>query len=437
MYKVVCVVCNYNKEDFVVECVRSLKEQTLSEVHIIVVDNASKDDSVDKLREKFFDTIEIVRNKENLGGSGGFNSGLERALEYESEYIMLIDNDVFIDSAAIEIMYSYMNEHEDVGILGPTVRMMKDKKIVQDFGGKILDNYTMLGNYFEMPDENLPEEIEADYISTCAAMARTKAVREFGILPGDNFIYWDDVEWSKKCKLAGYKTMAVNKAKVWHNFQTTKNTSFNKYYLYRNRLHYFSKYLDESKLDMFMNTMLKEIFSALFGYRIKNNSELFDAVVFAYDDFLHGVRGKAMEYKLKPIVYEKTPFEKLLCGKKSIQLFVEQGAFFTENEKKQLDIFKKKIEKLSGAVKIEVTEIAKEDSIFMGEGYDLQLLFCEHVSKVEKNILPVVYVDKYFNCISNEDEFAKYQSFEAMSDFFVEMNKPLFENAIKRIRNGE
>lgn len=464
MYKVICVVCNYNKQDFVVNCVKSIKEQSMDSILTIVADNASTDDSVNQLRNSFGESIIIVQNSENKGGSGGFNLGLREALSYESEYIMLIDNDVVLDKHAIEIMYNYMNTHNEIGILGPTVRMMRNPEKVQDLGGSIGNKYNMYGNYFADIDEGLPCELEADYISTCAAMARTTAIKEFGLMPEDNFIYWDDVEWSKKCQLAGYKTVAINKAKVWHNFQTANVTAFNKYYLLRNRLHFFARYISDEKVDELSQVMLEEIFSVLYGYKSKKSWELFNAIVYGLDDFIHEVRGKADEYKIQPIQNRKTPFEEVVSNKKVIKINLIDN-FSEESETEIYSILLHIIKNIVSVnkefriiVSLEGTKYKTEDfnknlsyelerCMFReilpeislkkdNEEFELELQLCKHVREVEGEILPKVYVDRYCNCITNEQEYKYFNMFEEMKEFFVAEKGPLFRAAVRKIRDA-
>ena len=70
------VVCNYNKKDYVLNCLKSLFEQTINDFDIYVVDNASTDGSAEAIKEKFGRQLILIENDENLGGSGGFNVGL-------------------------------------------------------------------------------------------------------------------------------------------------------------------------------------------------------------------------------------------------------------------------------------------------------------------------------------------------------------------------
>lgn len=444
--RVGCFICNYNKRDYVVGCVESLLSQTYRDIDIYVIDNASTDRSVESLENKFGDLINILVNEENLGGSGGFNRGLRTALEESYEYAVLIDNDVVLDQDAIGNMLSYMETHSDVGILGAKILQMQNPDIIQDIGGSITDRLLMHGNYYGAQDEGLPEYLESDYISTCTAMARMSAVKEFGIMPEDNFIYWDDVEWSKKCQLAGYKTVAIGNAKVWHNHSITgKVSSFVKYYITRNRLHYLAKYYKEMDADSLAKRFVSETFSQFLGFYMKNCEELAQVIFYAFDDFLHLKRGKCEQYKLMEIPERDIPFESVLDGKSNIKI-----SFMDNVSDDEMDVFHVflfiigYIQKSHNydAIEIDLSECKYSENTFREKlgsvikmdhpnyrmprfdiaqsdiPYDLELKMCNHVREVKQNILPIVYVDRYCNCIANERDYSLFHSAEFMEELF-------------------
>lgn len=466
MKEVGIYICNYNKSEYVVRCVDSLLKQTFGSQDIYVVDNASEDNSVELLESTFGNTITVIKNSENLGGSGGFNVGLRDALQKEYKYVVLVDNDVWINCDTIEIMYHYMENHSDVGILGAKILQMDKPEIVQDLGGSLNSKYNMEGNYYGKLDDGLPLELECDYISTCTAMARISAVKKFGLMPEENFIYWDDVEWSKKCQLEGYRTVAISAAKVWHKHSIMgRPSSFVKYYLTRNRLHFFTKYIPDENVDSFIEVILSEILSQLYGYYNKNMMGLFHTMVYAFEDFLHEIRGKAEEFKTMKTPEKTTPFERVLEGKKRINIF------FTDNFHKEdpLDIYciflyivgniqKKFPQKrlwvslencgydriafenlLEQAVKMYRPEFEMPEILFSsdnaGDTFDLEFVMCEHVKLVDKSALPRVYVDKYCNCITSEEDYIYFKGYSMNEKFFKEMYRPLMKQTAMRIRN--
>lgn len=72
--KIAAVICNYNKCAYVTECIQSVLESVFQDFDLMVVDNASTDGSVEQIRRIYGDMVKLFVNKENLGGSGGFNT---------------------------------------------------------------------------------------------------------------------------------------------------------------------------------------------------------------------------------------------------------------------------------------------------------------------------------------------------------------------------
>lgn len=75
------VICNYNKSQYVVKCIQSVLESNVDDYDVFVVDNASTDDSVEMIENIYSDKVTLIKNKENLGGSGGFNTGIRRVVD--------------------------------------------------------------------------------------------------------------------------------------------------------------------------------------------------------------------------------------------------------------------------------------------------------------------------------------------------------------------
>ena len=81
MDKIGVVVCNYNKSKDLDNCITSILESTCKDIEIYVVDNASKDNSLELLHNKYEEKVYIIENTQNLGGSGGFNTGLRAVMK--------------------------------------------------------------------------------------------------------------------------------------------------------------------------------------------------------------------------------------------------------------------------------------------------------------------------------------------------------------------
>lgn len=457
--KIACVVCNYNKKDYVLMCVSSLLDQTYTGIDVIVVDNASDDGSAEALRDNYGKKILVIENDENLGGSGGFNRGLRYVLEKDYKYVVLIDNDVRVAQDAIDIMYKYMESHTDVGILGAKILQMKHEDTVQDLGGSITDDFLMKGNFYGYIDKNLPDEMDCNYISTCTAMARVDAVRKFGLMPEDNFIYWDDVEWSKKCQLSGYRTVAIGNARVWHNHTITSGTSaFVKYYMTRNRLHFFAKYCEESSIENMATFFVEEVCERIMGFYLKGYPEMSQVIQQAFNDFLEINRGKCSGYEFPVVPERKIPLEQIVGKANSVKISFSYNADENTLEPFRVFLFLVGIflkQKDFKSIMVDISETPYNEKIFWEKldevmrleridyklpelrivppdaSYDLHLKICNHVRKVKDNILPAVYVDGFGNCVYDE----RSRSLYGASEYIKELYHALYdEKTIKSFR---
>lgn len=456
-------ICNYNKQDYVIKCVESVRKQTcIDMIDIYVVDNHSTDGSVQLLGDTFGDAITILENAENLGGSGGFNRGIRDALSKEYKYFMLVDNDVVMAEDAVEILFDYLEENPDVGIAGSKILQMANPDVIQDLGGSIdMNKYNMQGNYYGHLDKGLPEVIECDYVSTCTAMARVEAVRLFGLMPEENFIYWDDTRWSKECHLAGYKTVAVGLSRVWHNHSITTGISpFVKYYHTRNRLYFFSKYLEENQLMKFKDKILNEIFATGYGCIHKGKKNVTETMINALEDFLSGKTGKAENGKIVENNNETDvfPLLEVLKDKGHILVDFDEELVTPDMKYKMVAFFLFKVQewKLNADVDIyaenkELFEVEFAQAIGDSElpidigyqiietkkqqkNYDIEICFCNHVKEVKKNILPKVYTDDYLNCIATIEQYNFWVNYYKEQKAFYEKYCNRFQTKLKELR---
>ena len=131
------VICNYNKEEYIVNCVDSILKSDFQNFDVYVVDNASTDRSVELLRKRFGERIKLIVNRENLGGSGGFNTGLREVMKGTYHYIMCVDNDVIMEREAIRELYEFMEKNPKVGMAGSKICIMDVPDRIQTYGAKI------------------------------------------------------------------------------------------------------------------------------------------------------------------------------------------------------------------------------------------------------------------------------------------------------------
>lgn len=440
------VICNYNKEDYIINCIKSILESTINDFDIYVVDNASTDNSVKMIREAYGDQIILMVNSENRGGSGGFNEGLREALKQDYEYLMCVDNDVVFDSAAVEELRKFLEKHPEVGMVGSKAFYMDYPDRIWGYGGEInFDRYVHIDHYRNQIDtENIPEFVFADYVPACSLMVRTQAVRRVGIMPEDNFIYWDDMEWGYCFNQAGYKVAVCGASKVWHKGggRNAGNT-FIHYYMWRNRINFFMKILPSEKepRERFAEKILAEMFRMIYSVNLKGETNIVKTVMYAFDDAVYGIRGKAAEYKILPRFPVPNRVELALEGCESV-LIKFNGIY------EGLGNIIRNIRGFHQDMRIGISVCSCDDSDgncigrimqqveeqyadcevsidYCPEMYDTHLVMCNHIFDLSEEEFEDIYIDPWCNIIYSIDDYIYSKSFEQTKELFLLCKKDI------------
>lgn len=204
------VVVNFNGKRFLDDCLSSLADQTYRDYEVIVVDNASKDGSVEHVRARFPWAI-VVRNERNLGSTGGNNSGIREA---RGEFIATLNNDTRVEKDFLELMIGPMSD-ENVGMCG-------SKMIFPD--GRINSTGLCISRSGASWDRGAFEEDLGQYdqqeeiLGPCAgaALYRKKMLDEIGLFDEDFFIFMEDMDLTLRAQYAGWRCIYVPRAVAHH-----------------------------------------------------------------------------------------------------------------------------------------------------------------------------------------------------------------------------
>lgn len=287
--RVAIVIVTWNKKAFVLELLASLQHLNYPSYDVVVVDNCSTDQTCNAVAEQFPNTI-LIRNSENTGGAGGFNTGLQFAEDNEYAYSWLLDNDVIVDSNALTYLVNTLESTPDASICGSQI-LINDSDIVQECGGNIDWNKSnvILNMHGQNRFTGLPL-IEVDYCAACSMLVRMSDVNAYGKIDPEMFIFWDDIEWSTRIKSHGKQILCNPKSIVWHHFNGYKpSTAWRVYYRIRNKLFFFDKY-SKSKNTLPRLLNIYEELSVLYKYM--KVADFSYAVESAICDFKGGLRGK-------------------------------------------------------------------------------------------------------------------------------------------------
>jgi hypothetical protein len=444
MKDVAVIICNFNKKDYLVKCLASLQNSSYTEFDIYVVDNASTDGSVSMLEEEFEGMINLIKNTENIGGSGGFNTGMRIALEKDYKYLYLLDNDVVLERNALQELYLYAENNNDVGMLGSVIYSMDNPEQIQEIGSIVdWDKFQIKLNYRGYKDNDglLPEVVDCDYVAVCSALISVAAVRKVGLMDANYFIYWDDIEWGHRMKLAGYRVAANAKSKVWHKTGVSVRTdTFATYYFWRNRVQFFVKYLAEKELEIFAWQLFTEVFQAVYSCNYTGKFSSAKSIVIAVADALSNVQRKAAEGRIHTIEAMENKLEKTFKDKESILIFDYPDI-------KVLRDIIKRVREVSPKAKITLVAETYSPELLISqfiecrvtdsstadyEDFDLSCEICSHIFDVRNNLNDKrVYIDGYFNLISTKEDREIVQGYDRAYELHKNIYFPLFLAQIK------
>lgn len=421
MKKIGIVICNYNKEEEVLECIQSILESKFQDFDLYVVDNGSTDHSVQRIREKYPDEVILLTNKENLGGSGGFNTGLRVAYEKGYPYVMCVDNDAMLDEGAVGKLYEFLEEHPEAGMAGAKVYHLEKPQYVQQFGQKIdFENYCTEVHYYNaMEDGRMPDYLYVDCVAACSLMVRRGIIDKIGFMPEENFLYWDDTEWCYRCNMAGYKVASVGTAKALHAMGAKNEAvnTFPTYYAWRNWITFFAKYTPEEKLEQMAETFLGMIFQNVYEGLHSGCQNRTRTIMLAYDDAIHGIMGKAGENRIFDLDFNLEPFHRLFQGKRKIYL--------EDNGYVQMADWLKNLALQLGY-----------DLIWLEQQEEGQpvITFCESIFKLEDLSRQKIYIDLSDCIFETEEDTLDIINYNYSKRSFVFAQKPVFLECVRSLR---
>ena len=420
------VICNYNKCDYVLGCIQSVLESKTDDYDLYVVDNASTDDSVEKIQELYGDRLNLIVNEENLGGSGGFNTGIRKVVSAGYKYVWCLDNDVLVDEEALPYLVKFLDEHEETGMVGSKVYHMENPDYVQQFGITIdFNELCVEAKYLnEFEDGTMPEVVYSDAVAACSVLVRTSLIKEIGPMPEANFLYWDDTEWGYRCNRAGYKVASYGKSKVLHAMGAKKESvnTFPVYYAWRNWINFFIKYTPEEDMERVAETFIQSVFEIVYGGYYRGEYNKAKTVMYAYDDALHGVYGKAPADKIFDIDYNHSKLQKLVEGKEVI--YIENTGHEALGER-----VAEKILDFNPDVKIIYEPV---------DGVEPQLFIklCNYIFALRVTEDKVVYIDEDDNILSDSQDEIKVRNYNISKQAFMFSQKPLFMMLADKLKNS-
>lgn len=236
MPKVGIVISNYNGWQDTLVCLDSLQKQTYKDFEIILLDDASPNDSVAQLQDKLPANTVFLPQEQNLGFAAVNNVGMRRALADGCDYVLLLNNDTTVAPDMLETLLRetpagavscpkmlFMNPPDEIWFAGGTLDPATGK--VKHLGGHAKD-----GPAFA-------QKQQVSFITFCCVLLPRAVVEQVGYLDETLFMYCEDVDYCIRLGQAGVPLWFLPNAKLWHKAGGSAGGMLSVYYITRNTLY--------------------------------------------------------------------------------------------------------------------------------------------------------------------------------------------------------
>lgn len=229
------VTVNFRTPDLTVRCLESAAaaRKTLPGVRAIVVENASGDDSAERLRHAIDERgwgewAELLVSDRNGGFGAGNNLALRQGLAAKAppDAFLLLNPDASLDPGALDALLSFLAEHPRVGVVGPRTEIGRGNPRGTAFRfpgvlnsldeGLHLGLVTRLLSRWQLAPPPAPRAHRADWVSGGCMLIRREVLEEVGLFDEDFFLYFEEVDLSLRAARAGWESWYVPEANVLH-----------------------------------------------------------------------------------------------------------------------------------------------------------------------------------------------------------------------------
>ena len=204
------------------ECLTSVLALDPAPDRVLLVDNGSTDGTAKAVRAEFSE-VEVLRLETNLYFAGGVNEGIRRALEAGAGSILLLNNDVVLERAALEALRRALEEDPRRAAVSPKIYYYEPPDVVWFAGGIVGRGSGLIRHRgVNVKDEKLRVAAgEVDYVSGATALLSRGALESVGLLDPDYVMYVEDVDWCARARERGFTLWYEPSARVWHHVSAT------------------------------------------------------------------------------------------------------------------------------------------------------------------------------------------------------------------------
>jgi GT2 family glycosyltransferase len=219
------VIVTWNAKAHALSCLASLVHQSVDNLEIVVVDNASSDGTADAIAARF-PTVRLLRNTTNMGFAAANNIGIRTSTK---DTLCLINSDVTVPPGCLSRMRSFLDNNPDIGLIGPVMMgpsgerrrsTMRFPTVWNAFSAALCLDFLLarcrLGGGFMMKDFDHAATRDVDILNGWFWMARRSALDDVGLLDERFFFYAEDLDWCRRFHINNWRVVFYHEVSAVH-----------------------------------------------------------------------------------------------------------------------------------------------------------------------------------------------------------------------------
>ena len=244
--KIAIILLNYKNYNDTVQCLESLNRICYTNYEVIVVDNDSRNESVDILKKWECEQIHIIESGNNGGFAYGNNVGIRYALERNADYVLLLNNDTVVTPDFLNRMITSLGDGTNVGICTCRIMYNSEPDKVWYAGGRI-DWSNQRAVHYDINQTTWKTALtnSVTFASGCCMLISKSCIKNAGLLPEEYFMYYEDLDYCAMAMEKGYALRYVPDAVIYHCVSSAgggDNSPFVIEWKNRSRRRFFRKY---------------------------------------------------------------------------------------------------------------------------------------------------------------------------------------------------
>ncbi len=242
---VTIVIAAWNQLDKTLECLETVAALTYPNVNTILVDNGSEPPLAPAITGRF-PAVEVLRLEDNLGFAGGYNAGIRRALAGGSTALLLLNNDTLAAPDALDHLVAALDAAPDAGLITAKIYYANEPRRIWTVGANlnvVLDLKDNGQNEIDAGQWDAPRDV--DFAPFCAILVRRAVFEQVGLLDEAYFLYYEDMDYCRRARLAGWRIRLSPDAHVLHAVSASSGgaeTPVKRYWLAQSSGRYFRKH---------------------------------------------------------------------------------------------------------------------------------------------------------------------------------------------------